>query len=1615
MPLRPAAPRLAGRAGDAGHAGRAGHPGPAAPPASSFARTLTLAVGIGAAAILGPARVAPAQAMDTAVYVDASPRAGDLVLRAIEQSEENAGESLRLIQELLDESGDRLVPIDGRSADHFVEARTRCLNLLRRRPELLERHRLIEQDAAAELLAAGDLRRLVATRSLTTAGLEALMRLGQQAWESARFDEAIDHLQEAIDHPDATPRTQAAAWSMLGSSAHFARGRRWTSADAGAGYVQDLEAARAALAGLGRDGRNALGQVEALIADDPGADVQRGVGPFDQPGLDGIEDEPGETIWIATPTLGDARGSMRGPVAPNPDAPALALLTEDHVYVHTGTSIDALDRFTGASVWRSPHFWERDRQYDAADGIGLRGMAVDGDALVAITGSASTQRASISSTARLVCLDVQSGNRRWRTGLNRIGGDVEYEGLFPHGQPWIADGRVFSMARKLSGEKVLSSYIVALDLDTGRLEWIRHLASIGTRVPVTRPASTLAYERGRLYAATSVGAMACVDAPTGRIHWLVRTPVPPDLGIPARSFDIPGPLLTGDRVIGIRADRRAVDIRDRASGRLRRELPLGPATVLGEPAYLLTDGSRLFSVSSSVRCIEIDRPDGIIWEAPRPPLPEGEDPNAPMTMPARGLNFDGDRPDPARDLPIRPFEGRPVAELTRDLGIGPESDEDVTGRVLVAGAGLLIPTPVGVRLIDRETGQELERLDLGESGTPSAAGQQIVLARAGEVRSWMSLDLAERQLRQRIVGLPDALEPRLRLLQLALRMGRLDLVIEAARFSLTAVNAPSDEASRAAGRRQLFELLTSEDIGRLLGSDADAEAFFPLLAAVATSDDERVQAIFIEGDWWAGRNADRAIDVWRRTILGGSAMAARNAAALGLQDIPADVLALTGRVENERMRPAGAWAIERIGRTLNDDASPNVAEARRRFERQAREALALVPAADINGALDVARGWTFSAAGLAAARRVATPDVSPVAPFDAASTLIDLYRLAPTADRAATLLGDAIDMLIDDGRPAAARELAAEVATRHPGIVLQRQRQRTPTAQSPSAWIEALDAARAARATSDAADAPPTTDPLDEPDAAPETRVSPGADRTTTPPAPANDDPPLSLGMLGAAHAESTIDAAANASASGNAHRNVDLDRMAGRIAASAPGTRIGDAPRVLAARLVRPAPGPLAARVPGSPANLPLLIQGEAVVLLDPADLSPLWATAIDAPVIRVLDATDDDLLLWTGDQIGDEGMLMRPAIIALDRRDGTVIWRTPELEDLAPVRLRAGRVPTQLPDGRMFRPDEVIARCTADHVMLARRTGSIAGFERDLGDVAAWVTDSGLEEVHAIECGPFGVAVSGIRRRAGEPVGALVIIDPASGVVRHQVPAPGRESAAWLCLDGLGGVMAGYLRPPTLSDDRQPQIIDHVDMLSGGRRWANISDPARATTVGWRIGDRMLVRNTRNDVFAVAPDSGETSPTFRELPREEDPRVIHAVEAGGLLLRSSDRVMRLGPDGELLALDAIAERRNYDAVATADDGTLFVVSRAERIDRIGGPGGAVPSHVYRIYTLAADGMVDDDVVELPPIDGLVSHVARIPGWLMLDTRGGTIALPLTTGEPPAPPADLGFRFESE
>jgi outer membrane protein assembly factor BamB len=801
--------------------------------------------GLIACAALFTAAEAPAN--DNPVYVDDSPRAWELLRQARAQAPDNVGEAVRLYQELLDDYALRLVPARESTPDLFGAVRAAVLGDLAADDRLRERYRSIETAEAQRLLREGRLERLALTRSMTEAGLDALLVLAQVEIEAGRFHAALSRLDEASSHPDLAGSRGAHCWFMIGAAAHY-RGDGDRAAEA-------LEA----LGELGSDADDLPQQLRRIIAGGLLPPAPRGVSPLDPTQASDFTELVAQPIWslplveeeaasasAAEVDPGDAR--LPGLRARTPgDLTAAPTATGSAIFVNEGRTVHGVDRFTGRPLWRP---FIDPSVASSGDRVGqqvadLNIVSVEGDLMVTMTGHALAGGGV--AERQIVCLDARTGALRWSVRIGGLGGSGEFEGLVPHGAAVIAEGGVYLLARKISRQILTSCYAIALDLSDGSLRWARHVASSGgIRQRHSRPHSTLLYHEGDLVIATPIGAVARIDASTGQTRWLRRynPPLNPYLPEERGPWELSGPVVIQEGVVAIRPDLQAIVRLDWRTGDELESVSAVGRDAWDGPRYLLGDDETVYGVGEGIRAFAAGALRHPLWMFP-------------------------------------PREQAARLELV--------------GRVQVADAGLLVPTTEGIYLLDRATGLVVHHLPADSWGNPLGAGPQLLVASDDALDAYMPFGRAEEMLRRQMIAAPGATGPALALMRLGLQARNLDLALQVADEIVGAVNvAPADPDLRGA-RQELFDILLELDRQKLAASLEQGERLHALLGVVALEPHQHVEHQLALGDWLALRARGRAVEAYQ-TILSthlsstplrrdsttrtGAAWAARRVAAL---------------------------------------------------------------------------------------------------------------------------------------------------------------------------------------------------------------------------------------------------------------------------------------------------------------------------------------------------------------------------------------------------------------------------------------------------------------------------------------------------------------------------------------------------------------------------------------------------------------------------------------------------------------------------------------------------------------------------------------------------------------
>ncbi len=903
-------------------------------------RVLTVAV-----SVLGGAAAATAQ-QGNPVYVDDSPRAWELFRTAQDQVKDNLGESVRLYQELLDDYGMKLLPINELAADHFTAVRARVLAELTGNDALLKRYRMAQTAEATRLLESGQLERLAMTRSLTEPGLEALLQLAQSDLESARFHAALDRLWQAVRHPDLAGRRASHCWYMIGAAAS---------------YLSEAEAltqAVTALDSMGPEGRSLRTRLDHLLgAVRPGfEDGTSSLDPARSAEIDRLVAQP---IWSLplerTPLslrLGEPAGA-EPPTRRHAETLRLSgtLLTTaptvagSRIFINEGRTVHAVERFTGRPVW-PPHI-EREPPSSMDQGsrqiADLNIVALSGCSLVTITGHAYADAAKSDRT--VVCLEADTGRLRWSRRVDRLSISDELDGLFPHGAPVIGDGMVYVLARKVSRQLLTSCYLIAMDLSDGRLRWARHVASSGgIRSRFARPFSSPAMVNGDIAVATAIGVVARLDATTGETRWLRRynPPLSPYLA-DRRPWEISSPVVTTGGLLAIRPDHRRVVLLDWETGDDVDSAGSTTRDTWNSPRYLLARGEMVYGIGSEIRAFHAENLGRPLWTFPRQ-----------TAEPDPRLFYDAD-------------------------------SVEIRGRVQIVDGGLIVPTVEGLLFLDGETGEAVHRVDVEAIGNPLASGPQLILAAADTLQAYMPFDRAEQMLRERITRTPDDPAPSLALMRLGVRVRDLGLALEAADMSIRAINGLGPGRLTDAARRELFEILLDLDREKVAETIEQGEALHAMIGVVAQEPQQRVEHLLAYGDWLSSHALGRSIEAYQAILS-------------------TPMLAETPRRDDGLVRPAATWAAQRVGNLIKIHGAgvyrPQAEFARDRLRHDRGD--------DPETLLALAREFPFAEASLDAARAAAEGYANLGDVRGALGALAATYRLAPVEQRAGVLLGEIV-------------------------------------------------------------------------------------------------------------------------------------------------------------------------------------------------------------------------------------------------------------------------------------------------------------------------------------------------------------------------------------------------------------------------------------------------------------------------------------------------------------------------------------------------------------------------------------------------------------------------------
>ncbi len=705
-----------------------------------------------------------ALAQSTPVYPDDSVQARETLARVDELlNAGNLAESARVLQALLDAEGDKVLE-SKEDGDVFHSVREHVHKLLLSRPALLERYRASEGPRAAKLLEDGIIDQVERSRLLTSAGLEAALRLAQVQYESARFEAARQSLEQLEHHPDRTagkPGAAAAAALAAKVSRFLSRDdvRRWASRWSSEAGLNEKAGGEIPLPpGL---------RIETSSPQTGGTAPDWGTLP-EEPLVSSVltgrsnrdtDDEEDAQIFEA------ARQSAS-------KAWIMPLVTGDLAIVNNGTEINGLDRFTLSTLWTvRPGASARLDLRRESQRPGLPLSRLEDSAWVVANGSVGVAATGYATETgregdrRLHAFDIASGRILWSVDPTSL--DRRLEGCSVRGEPVVSEGTlVVPMRRNSSVRRVSGAILAGLDLWTGELKWVRPLCSVGvppfSRAP--RAAERCVSAEGVVYRCDGLGVVAAVEAASGRVIWVRRMNPPGDLrGLSAISLQTSHqpwsstqPILDGLSVIMITPDGSAVVRLSAADGTL---LGRRGAEEFGEnatmPGYLVRSQDRLVVVTA----------------------------------------------DRLVSMRIADFEKSPIAVSA------PFRDVQMTGRVVSVGPRVLVPLDDQLAEVESADMKVVATHKLGKAGNVVPMSDGLLVADAMELHAFLRWETAEAILAKRIEASPDDAAPALSMANLAFRAGRYARIVPAVDRVLDIRDRSPDSAASQTVRRRLIDSL----------------------------------------------------------------------------------------------------------------------------------------------------------------------------------------------------------------------------------------------------------------------------------------------------------------------------------------------------------------------------------------------------------------------------------------------------------------------------------------------------------------------------------------------------------------------------------------------------------------------------------------------------------------------------------------------------------------------------------------------------------------------------------------------------------------------------------------
>ena len=748
--------------------------------------------------------------------VNESPAAEHLIDQAEHQlSLEQYGEAAAIFQTILNEYGARLLI---QEQGLYIEAAHWVAQRVRQDEALLAAYRNLHEPAAERALNQAktpypERSHLEAVRrryGLCEAGLIAALDLAGMELERAAPQDATLILRRIRDHPDFAAHQKR--WRLLEAAAALLQGDHVTFAE-----HHDIFAAQ-------NDHKSVeqLNRWSASVAPPQRATFHA---PWLQLPVSTLLDPLGKPFWVhdlnpsQSANASNQRIVIQGRIIANRMRNGRSKQTMlevipvgmgDLLFLNEKTSVTALDRVSGRRLWTyqlnddtAPAVGENVRRSYVFNVADQRGVAIDGDRLLAVLGLAQTRgrmafgRRGTQPTV-LTCLDRTSGQPLWQVTPEELDGDLA--GSSFHGTPLVGGGLAFVLLRHEQAVNFHDIFAAAIRISDGRLAWRRHLITTSTPGRFGWPlTATMGAHEGTLYVSDGMSAAAALSRSDGTILWvrLLADAVRDQRLALTATGDQPGiaPLVVKAGVV------------------VRLMSTLLPAVVLdpqtGEIRERLTD-----PLWEQVKTIQHLDDDLLITGAA-----------------------------------VHRVHGSDVNNIVWTRKLGNNADE-IKGWPAVTADRVLVTTDDSLHQLALNDGHTISRDPIDSPGNLLIMDGQVVIAAARRIDSHMAWPWAQVQLQREMKRRPNDPQPGIALARSALIMNEADAVLQGLDHALAAVEHTvtppqhTDAIQREVFEQILWFLRPTDDLAtddaRLSMSDALRGDLLDRLALVVVGPSQQV-------------------------------------------------------------------------------------------------------------------------------------------------------------------------------------------------------------------------------------------------------------------------------------------------------------------------------------------------------------------------------------------------------------------------------------------------------------------------------------------------------------------------------------------------------------------------------------------------------------------------------------------------------------------------------------------------------------------------------------------------------------------------------------------------------